>query len=262
MDAVTQILIDRSREADKISRMVVVSLFAHAAFVAAVAFVPSNWGTTVKPDASNTMVISLGGAPGPKQGLTAISAKPVQEAAPTAPKASEQAPPALAKPEMVEPLKTAKPQPKATANVDPKKVEPQLHGRTPTRGPEVKQGSARVETGGQATPFGGLATGGGGGAGAAITDYADFCCPEYLNTLVQIVQRNWQQNQGVDGTVIVKFTIQRNGTLTDVQVEQQSVPFLNLAAQRAVVQTKQVPPLPAAFTGNQLTVHLVFQFKR
>ncbi|NUR56568.1 MAG: TonB family protein [Acidobacteria bacterium] len=262
MDAVTQVLVDRSREADKISRMVILSLAAHAVFVAAVAFMPSTWSTTVRPDPSRTMVISLEGAPGPRQGMTAISAKPVQEVAPNPPKAHEQAPPALTKPEMVEPLKTAKPQPKAIARPDTKKIEPQLHGPTPTKGTEVKEGAARVETGGQKTPFGGLATGGAAGAGAALTDYADFCCPEYLTTLVQIVQRNWQQNQGVDGTVIVKTTILRNGTLTDIQVEQQSVPFLNLAAQRAVVQTKQGPPLPAAFTGNQLTVHLVFQFKR
>jgi TonB family protein len=261
MDAVTQILIDRSREADKISRMVVLSLVAHAILIGAVAFLPANWGASVKDDKTSAMVISLGGAPGPKQGMTSISEKPVQVAAPNAPKANEQAPPALAKPEMVEPLKNAKPQPKAVAKLEPKKNEPQLHGRTPTTGPEVKQGTARVETGGQRTPFGGLATGG-GGAGTAYTDYANFCCPEYLQTMVQLVQRNWQQNQGVDGTVVVKFTIQKNGALENIEVERQSVPFLNLAAQRAVVQTKQLPPLPGAFTGDQLTVHLVFQFKR
>jgi len=261
VDAVTQILIDRSQQVDKISRTVLLSLAAHVAFIAGIAFMPAGWGAAVRPDTSNAMVISLGGAEGPRQGMTAISAKPVQEAAENAPKPSVQAPPALSKPEMIEPLKTAKPQPKATAKVEPRKVEPQLHGRTPTQGPEVKQGTARVETGGQATPFGGLATGG-GGAGAAYTDYANFCCPEYLNTMVQLVQRNWQQNQGVAGTVIVKFVIQRNGQMTNIEVEQQSVPFLNLAAQRAVVQTRQLPPLPAAFTGDTLTVHLVFQFKR
>jgi TonB family protein len=261
MDAVTQILIDRSREADKISRMVVLSLAAHAILIGAVAFLPANWGSSVKDDKTSARVISLGGAPGPKQGMTSISAKPVQQATSNPVKANEQAPPALAKPEMVEPLKTAKPQPKAVAKVEPKKNEPQLHGRTPTTGPEVKQGMARVETGGQTTPFGGLATGG-GGAGAAYTDYANFCCPEYLQTMVQVVQRNWQQNQGVDGTVVVKFTIQKNGALSNIEVEKQSVPFLNLAAQRAVAQTRQLPPLPAAFTGDQLTVHLVFQFKR
>jgi TonB family protein len=261
MDAVTQILIDRSREADKISRMVVLSLIAHAMLIAAVAFLPAGWGSSVKEDKPSTMVISLGGAPGPKQGMTAISEKPVQEAAPNAPKLNEQAPPALTKPEMVEPLKNARSQPKAVAKIEPKRNERQLHGRTPTTGPEVKQGAGRVETGGQKTPFGGLATGG-GGAGAAYTDFANFCCPDYLQTMVQVVQRNWQQQQGVDGTVVVKCTIQRNGLLTDIEIEKQSIPFLNLAAQRAVVATRQLPPLPAAFTGDQLTVHLVFQFKR
>jgi TonB family protein len=80
--------------------------------------------------------------------------------------------------------------------------------------------------------------------------------------MVQLVQRNWQQNQGVDGTVMVKFTITRDGMINDVQVEEQSTPFLNLSAQRAVTQTRQLPPLPAAFTNDRLTVHLVFQFKR
>src|SRR3982751_2264804 len=112
MDAVTQILIDRSRETDTISRMVVLSLVAHAVLIAAVAFMPAGWGRT-KDDKTATMVISLGGAPGPRQGQTPISAKPVQEAAPNAPKPNVQAPPVMAKPEMVEPLKTAKPLPKA-----------------------------------------------------------------------------------------------------------------------------------------------------
>ena len=68
---------------------------------------------------------------------------------------------------MVEPIKTAKPQPKAAAKPEPKKDRPQLHGRKPTTGPEVKAGDARVETSGAAIPFGGLATGG-GGAGCGV----------------------------------------------------------------------------------------------
>jgi TonB family protein len=260
MDAVTEILIDRSREVDALSRTVVLSLAAHAALIALLIVLPAGWGASV-PDNRQVMTISIGGAPGPRQGINPISAKPVQQVAPDAPKPNTQAPPALARPEMIEPVRTAKPQPRTTARTEPRKEEPQLHGRTPTTGPKVEQGAARVETHGQATPFGGLATGG-GGAGAAYTDFKDFCCPEYLSTMVELVQRNWQQNQGVDGTVVVKFTIRRDGMLTDVLVEQQSTPFLNLAAQRAVITTRQLPPLPAAFTGSQLTVHLVFQFKR
>ena len=260
MDAVTEILIDRSRDAEKLSRMVLLSLMAHAALLALLIFLPAGWGSAVKDDKA-VMMISLAGAPGPRQGINPISAKPVQQAVPDTTKAKNEPPPALTKPEMVEPIKTAKPQPKAVVKPEPRKQEPQLHGRTPTTGPQVKQGTARIETGGQQRPFGGLATGG-GGAGMAYTELGDFCCPEYLTTMVQLVQRNWQQNQGVDGTVQVRFRIRRDGLIEDIQVEQQSTPFLNLAAQRAVVATKQLPPLPAAFTGDRLTVHLVFQFKR
>jgi TonB family protein len=261
MDVVTQVLIDRSRVADKISNAVIVSLVAHALLLTAIALLPGHFGFHEKTDDSRPMMISLGGAPGPRQGATPISAKPVQEATTEPVKPNVQAPPALTKPEMVEPLKNAKVQPKTTVKESQKTLE-QLHGRTPTKGAQVRAGTARVETGGAQVPFGGLATGGGAGAGAAYTDYANFCCPEYLQTMVQLVQKNWQQNQGVDGTVQVKFTIQRNGMITDVEVEQQSAQFLNLAAQRAVVATRQLPPLPPQFTGDRLTVHLVFQFKR
>jgi protein TonB len=210
------------------------------------------------------MTIELGGAPGPMQGRNAISSRPIQQAVPE-PKPvppTQQAPPALEKPEMVEPLKTAPRQPKAVAKPEPAKTEPQLHGRTPTTGAEVKAGSARVDTGGAQVPFGGLATGGGGGGGA-YTDIQNFCCPEYLMTMSRLIQANWNQRQGQDGTNRVKFTIMRDGTIRDVSVEESSVSqFLDLASQRAVVSTRRLPPLPAQFTGDHLTVHLIFQYRR
>ena len=260
MDAVTEILIDRSHEASRLGRLVLLSFALHVLIVAAIAFVPSSWARQDQNAA--VMTIQLGGAPGPMQGRNQISERPVQEAAPPTAKPQPQAPPALAKPEMVEPVKTAKAQPKAPAKTAPEKTEPQLHGRTPTRGAEVKDGSARVETGGSQTKFGGLATGGGGG-GAAYTDIQNFCCPEYLLTMSRLIQTNWRSNQGQDGTNQVRFTINRDGTVRDVVVEQSNVSqLLDLASQRAVITTRQLPPLPAQFTGDHLTVHLVFQYRR
>ena len=260
MDAVTEILIDRSHETSRLGRLVLLSLGLHIAVLAAIALVPSSWGH--KEDNTPVMTIQLNGALGPMQGRNQMSERPVQEAAPPAAKPQPQAPPALAKPEMVEPLKTAKPQPKTPANTAPEKTEAQLHGRTPTRGAEVKEGSARVETGGSQTKFGGLATGGGGG-GAAYTDIQNFCCPEYLLTMTRLIQTNWRSNQGQDGSNQVRFTIHRDGTISDVSVEQSSVSqLLDMASQRAVITTRQLPPLPAQFTGDHLTVHLVFQYRR
>lgn len=260
MDAVSEVLADRSRDADTLTRMVVVSMVAHVALLAAVAFVPNPWSEPAEE--SRSMVISIGGPTGPEQGRNPISAKAIQERVPETVKPKNDAPPALAKPDMIEPVKTAPTPPKAKVKPEPPKETPQLRGRTPTQGAEVTKGTARVETNSASqTPFGGLATGGGGG-GAAYTDYADFCCPEYLATMQQIVQRNWQERQGQDGQVQMKFVIQRNGAISNIEVEKQATPLLNLAAQRALVSTKQLPPLPAAFTGERLTVHLIFQFKR
>jgi len=60
----------------------------------------------------------------------------------------------------------------------------------------------------------------------------------------------------------VKFTIHRDGTITDIVVEEGANPILNLASQRAVVMTRQTPPLPAAFTPDHLTLHIAFQYQR
>jgi len=260
MDAVTEILVERSEKVDSLTRMVIVSLVAHAAIVTAVTLLPRQWATA--RDSTPTMTISLGGgAPGPKQGYNAISAKQVQEAVPDTVKPRNDAPPALAKPEMIEPVKAARPDPKTPAKPEPKKEVPQLRGSKPTQGTEVKAGAAKIETHGAAVPFGGLATGGGQGQ-AAYTDYADFCCPEYLTTVTELIRKNWNHKQGQDGTSVIMFVIRRDGSIVDIKAEQGSNQLLNLAAQRAVAVTQRVPPLPAAFTPAQLTLHLVFQYQR
>jgi TonB family protein len=255
-EASTQVLIDRSREAEGLGATVLLSLFAHATIIAALVVMPASWRAG-RNEPSHTMMISLGGAPGPRQGLTPMATRPIQEVAAT-PKGAPITPPAAKAPEMVEPLKNARPQPKAAEKVEKPARQP---ASKPVTGPEIRSGAARVETGGQATPFGGLGTGG-GGAGAAYTDFQNFCCPDYLITMTQIIQRNWQQHQNLDGTVVVKFTIHRDGSIDNVEVEKPNAMFLNMASQRAIADTKRLPPLPAAFTEDHLTVHLVFQYKR
>jgi outer membrane biosynthesis protein TonB len=259
MDAVTEILLERSQKVDTLTRMVIVSLVAHAAIVTAVTLLPRHWAAP--RDTAPVMTISLGGAPGPKQGNNAISRKAVQEAVPDTVKAKNDAPPALTKPEMIEPVKAARPEPRTAAKPEPKKDVVQLHGAKPTQGTEVKAGAAKVETHGAAVPFGGLATGG-GGAGQAYTDYANFCCPEYINAVTEQIRRNWNSKQQQDGTSAIKFTIHRDGTISDVIVEQGANQMLNLASQRAVVTTQRVAPLPAPFTPETLILHVVFQYQR
>src|SRR5215471_1323795 len=98
MDAVTEVLLDRSREVQDVSRMVVLSLVLHGVLLTALVVVPRVLSRPAEP--KSIMTITLGGAPGPVQGHTAISAKPVQQVAPPTAKPKD-TPPALPKPEMV-----------------------------------------------------------------------------------------------------------------------------------------------------------------
>ena len=54
-------------------------------------------------------------------------------------------------------------------------------------------GSAVAETGARGVGFG-LTTGGGGTGG--YLDVGNFCCPEYLTTMLQLIQRNWSATAG------------------------------------------------------------------
>ena len=61
---------------------------------------------------------------------------------------------------------------------------------------------------------------------------------------------------------MIAFTIHRDGSITNIVPEQGANATLTMASQRAIVATQRVTPLPAAFTGDHLTVHLTFQYQR
>ncbi len=184
------------------------------------------------------MTISLGGSEGPLNGgMTKAAGRNVQQA--VAPqelkKQDAYSPPAATKPEMVISTKTRAPSKTTTTPPPPVKESPdQARGRTPSKGTEVTKGSALTYTGAKGEGFG-LSTGGGHGSGSTL-DVADFCCPDYIATMVDRIRGAWQPNQGMTGVVKVKFTIQRDGRLTDVMIEEQSgSTVLDNAALRAVL---------------------------
>jgi TonB family protein len=257
-EAVSEILEERAQLTQGISRMVLLSLLAHGALLSTLVLAPQYWSkTTVNNE--KVIVISLGGAEGPESGgKNPLSAKPVQEVAPPTPRVRE-TPPAPKPPEMVTPEPAAKPAPKPTTA---KPVEkPVETSRKPTTGAEVKAGSAVAETGSTVqVPFGGLSTGGGGTGGARL-DVQNFCCPGYLQTMIQMIRRNWQQNIGVRGKVTMVFVIQRDGRITGIEVEESGGQFLDLAARRTLVATNRIPPLPNEFPESTLRVHLEFEYR-
>lgn len=257
-EAVSDILIERARIDEGMSRMLVVSLVAHAALLAIIVLIPADWRSS-RAEAP-PMMISLGGTTGPDStGMTSISDRPVQSVAPLDAKAEPDTPPAPKPPEMVEPDRVAKPARTPAKVTKPVETSP---SRRATSGEEIKAGDAKVKTGGAAIPFGGLAQGGGGTGGVRI-DVQNFCCPDYIQTMVQRIRQSWNPNQGATAEVWVKFTIRRDGMLTLVEVEKPSgQAMLDMESRRAVLMTRQLPPLPAAFTEPHLTVHMAFTYRR
>ncbi len=247
VETVTDIIVARSREPDRLKAMVMWSIVAHVGVVGLILFGPH----PQRNDAPRTvMTISLGGAPGPRAGgLTQTGGREVQAPPPEQPVKPVEAPPPPARPAMTVP------DPRTSRPESPRKQRPQ-----PTATAEPQEGSTRVETNVRGQGFG-LSSGGGGSKGVEL-DVADFCCPEYLEQMVALIQRNWQTER-VAGSTVMKFTILRDGAIQAVVLERSSgLLALDNAANRAVLLTQRLPPLPAPFPNPTLTVHMRFEYQR
>jgi outer membrane biosynthesis protein TonB len=249
------------REPSGLERMAIVSAVAHGAILAALIFAPKGWLSNGSEAPKTVMSISLGGGvPGPANGgMTTIGGKAVQEPAPPEAKREPERPPAAKTPEMTLPQPKAKPT-KAPQTVV-KEAPDQAKGRTPSKG-EPTPGTSNVDTGVRGQGFG-LSTGGGKGSGSSLdVDIGTFCCPDWLTQSLEIIRRNWNDQSEVHDSTKIRFTIQRDGTITDVKVERPSRSTTNtIAAQRAVLATPRVLPLPREFTNPTLTIGLVFEYQ-
>ena len=252
---VTDVILSRAQTAERLNSMIVWSVAAHIALFVFMILMPASWRGAVDEGPRTVMTISLGGAPGPRNGgLTTMGGRTVQAPPPEPVKKVVETPPAPKTPEMALPTKNAR-----VVKAQPREAPKESTARTPATG-EPQEGSTRVNTGARGQGFG-LTSGGGGGTGVTV-DTANFCCPEYLSQMVTLIQRNWQSNQGVAGKIVMKFTITRTGTIESVQVEQPSG-FLahELAAQRALLLTR-LPELPIQYPNPSLGVHMIFEYQR
>ncbi len=254
-DLVSSTIVARAQEPDGLRRMMIVSAVGHVAAVAAIIVAPWLFNAHAQqPEV--LMEISLGGAPGPVSGgMSALSGRPVQkvEPKPELPKPEPPRPPAPKPAEMVENTTKATPKPPV------KQAAPTKRPAPPTTGEAIRPGQARVDTGSTSNE-GGLSTGG-GGTGAQMNN-VNFCDPEYLGQMVTLIHRNWQQQQGA-GRPVVRFVIQRDGTLTDISLRQPSGYYaLDLNAQRAVILTRAIPPLPACYPHPTYAMNLTFEYIR
>ncbi|MDQ3069751.1 MAG: TonB family protein [Acidobacteriota bacterium] len=247
-------------EQDRFSRYFGIAVATHAVLFVGMMLMPSGWLTPADEPERKVFYISLGGSVGEKtSGLQQIASRPVQQATPEPVRPQYQAPAEKA-PEMALPTRTpvkVAPQPETKTPIQSTAEKPA--SRTPIRGAEVRAGTARVDT--QAITDGqGLSAGGGGGTGGE-TNLADFCCPQYIEAMLAAIRRTWKRNQGMDGLAMVRFTIQRDGRITDVSVPTPGVFLLDREAQVAVMNAK-LSQLPQQFTEPRLVVRLKFEYKR
>jgi TonB family protein len=243
--------------------MVVASLAVHGLVATAVILAPGNWWQRAADAPRTTMTISLsGGGDGPRNGgMTAVGGRPVQVQRPPeeAPKREAIVPPAPKTPVMTLPRPNVKPTKAAPTTVT--QAPDEARGRTPTKGAETSAGNSLAVTGARGTGFG-LTSGGGPGSGSSL-DVENFCCPDYITLICDRIQKNWDQSQSGAGEVRIHFTIYRDGSIKNVALEARSGNnILDLAAQRAVMVTTTLPPLPDAYPNSTLGMHLNFQYNK
>ena len=213
------------------------SLAAHAGIMAFLLFGPMDWRLGADETPRTVMTISLAGAPGPRAGgMTPIGGRavPIPHLKPC--------PAPCRRRRRNRGARCADPDPRDAAGAAAAEEEPQT-------------GVTRTETGARGQGFG-LSTGGGGGSGVQL-DVANFCCPEYIQQMVTLIQQNWQPNQGVavDGDE-VHYHPRRLDSGRDGRAAQR-VPGARLAAERALLTTR-LPELPPQFPNPSLPVHVTF----
>jgi len=270
VEAVTSVLIARAHTERGLPRMVTLSLMAHVMFgiwlILAAPYMKSASEQEIRP----VMTISLGGAPGPRAGGMTMMGRPIQSTAslPAVPRPAPiretiTKPPAMTIPApTTTPVKPPKPRASAAEAIPTKQIRPEAAPPTQTAATATAAAAAAATGEPRGMGFGGLSTGGGMGSGSFL-EVQNFCCPDYLVTMLQIIQSNWRARQEVPGETIVVFRIQRDGRVTDIELEKSSgYPALDLTAQRALFDTRKVPTLPSAFPDDHLIIHLRFDYTR
>jgi TonB family protein len=151
---------------------------------------------------------------------------------------------------------------KAPAKKPKKKPAPQVPAPRPAT---VKTAAGNTN----AAVSGSVGLGSGPGQGGLVgTDGLDTRFSWYLDLVVSRISAVWQEPYldsrfGKTYKVTVYFIILRNGSVSDVRVEETSgVEILDLSAIRSIREAAPLPPLPQDFRGDHLGVHFWFEYER
>ena len=94
-------------------------------------------------------------------------------------------------------------------------------------------------------------------------DVEEFPFAFYIRNMKTKIASNWRVpgSAKVERTCWVSFKVDRSGRIHDVSVQTSSGDLLfDQAAQRAVLNSNPLPPLPSGFTENQLGVAFAFTY--
>jgi protein TonB len=181
----------------------------------------------------------------PKPEPPAPKPKPVREEAPVLPDKP------VKKPEKPKPSASGE-LPRPAAPTDRKPV-PRPSAPTP---PPPSEGS---ETGPRGAPTGKPQGSSAFGSQVAGLDNPDFKFGYYIDQLLSAIDSKWVRPPlGNDVQAVIGFRIQRDGSITDLEVTRSSgYNSFDLAALRAVQNASPFPPLPRAYRESSLGVNLI-----
>jgi TonB family protein len=230
-DRVAEVLAERAALARSPSGGVMASAILHAAMIAGI-----------------IAAARSGGAPMPKQTVIMMRLAPAEKPAGRSTTADIQA----AQPKQEAPL----PLPKETPKPLEKPVDADLFGRSHLAATAAKPGPAKTPS----SPAS-IATPAPGTAGVTAVEGGDFPYATYLDRMVSLIGTHWFRPQSAATPLArIYFVLQRDGSIrSDVTIEQSSGnATFDRAALRAVIESSPLPPLPYAYAGQYIGVHLTF----
>ncbi|MCU1347297.1 MAG: TonB family protein [Acidobacteria bacterium] len=249
-DRVGEILAARAAQSSGAAPAVALSVVLHGALTAAAIYAAMH-----APAPQTANILSIRFAPTPRASAPAapVSKPPTPVARPAAPV------PVI--PKIVEPA----PQVTASSLVkpEPKTVPLSTFGRSTRKGSEHP--APAPPTPAAATPAAttgiGIAEVPVGGAGVTGLEGGDFPYTIYIENMKRLVGTKWFRPQTGNGSITtVYFVIERDGSIRDAKVETPSGNgTFDRAALRAILEASPLPPLPFAYNGTYLGVHLTFK---
>jgi protein TonB len=152
--------------------------------------------------------------------------------------------------------------PQKPASEMPKPAAPSAKSsnpKPPSPAPPAPANETGGEPGRRGAPTGSAQGTSSFGSQIAGLDNPDFKFGYYIDQLLSAIDSKWTRPPlGNDVKAVISFRIQRDGSLTDLQVAQSSgYNSFDLAALRAVQNASPFPPLPRAYRQDSLGVNLI-----